>query len=59
MFGKASLLVWLRHKFHGQKEWKIWDQIKASTEEQAKMFELHPGGHGESLKFLEQGVYLA
>ena len=30
-----------------------------STEEQAEKSQLHPSDHGESLRFLEQGVYLA
>ena len=59
-FGKPSLLLWLRHVFHGVKNWAKrmlnWDQIKGITEEEARKFELHSEGHGESLKFLDQGV---
>lgn len=38
---------------YGQKGWKSYDQIKENIEEQDKKLELHPGGHGESVKFLE------
>lgn len=57
MFGKASVLVWLKHvswsEELGKKDGAVkWDQIKESIEEQDRKLELHFGGHAESLRFL-------